>query len=375
MEDIALHDLKDLLSNEVSESRTIEYKLLLAHATTGEKKELLADITCMANTAGGDLLFGVEESAGVPVALPGFAIADWDALQTQLTSLIRDGTEPRLHQVDLHRIEVSPDRYVVVLRVGRSQRRPHRVVVGGHGHFYGRDSSQKYRLDVEDLRRAFTLMAAASGSVDRFWRERVRAIGANEGFAQIGAEQRAVLHLVPELAFQEEPSIELGSIDPMRLRPLPRGPLGLSWSYAAEGMYTYNDWAYTALFRNGVIEAAEGLVTKDGVLYPAELQMELIEGIRTYLALMEDLGLSPPVRILLALTGVANHTFPAKGLAALRTPNPPFRESTCEIRGPLIETFQLEVADALRPLFDRLWNAFGYAGCPNYDETGHWTGP
>ena len=58
---ISLADLEDLLANTVGESRTLEYKSQLNLRSREERIELLADITAFANTAGGDLLFGVTE--------------------------------------------------------------------------------------------------------------------------------------------------------------------------------------------------------------------------------------------------------------------------------------------------------------------------
>jgi predicted HTH transcriptional regulator len=56
-------DLQALISDAVPEGRTIEYKRALPGNSDGEKKEFLADISSFANTSGGDLIYGMDESA------------------------------------------------------------------------------------------------------------------------------------------------------------------------------------------------------------------------------------------------------------------------------------------------------------------------
>jgi hypothetical protein len=92
---LSLADLEDLRANAVEESRTLEYKSQLNWGPREERIELLADITAFANTAGDDLLFGVTEDRGEPTAFPGIEIEDWDALERNISSLIRDGTQLR----------------------------------------------------------------------------------------------------------------------------------------------------------------------------------------------------------------------------------------------------------------------------------------
>jgi len=68
LEKISQADLQNLIDNAVAEGRTIEYKQALPGGTDSEKKEFLADVSSFANTAGGDLLFGISEDKGVPTA-------------------------------------------------------------------------------------------------------------------------------------------------------------------------------------------------------------------------------------------------------------------------------------------------------------------
>ena len=62
LEQIAADHLPALITNAVSEGRTIDYKRELPGNSDGDKKEFLADVSSFANTSGGDLVFGMGPS-------------------------------------------------------------------------------------------------------------------------------------------------------------------------------------------------------------------------------------------------------------------------------------------------------------------------
>src|SRR5437773_200695 len=76
-QDIRLGDLESLVGR-VPEGKTIEYKREMPAGTRDEKIKFLAAVSSLANTAGGDLLIGVEAKDGVPVAIPGIIAASLD---------------------------------------------------------------------------------------------------------------------------------------------------------------------------------------------------------------------------------------------------------------------------------------------------------
>ena len=73
---VAAADIDDLVRNKVPETRTIEYKRELPGSTDSDKREFLADVSSFANTAGGDLLFGVAEMEGLPTKVIGVQSAN-----------------------------------------------------------------------------------------------------------------------------------------------------------------------------------------------------------------------------------------------------------------------------------------------------------
>lgn len=69
-------DILDLVDNEMSEGKTLDYKRDLPADNNDGKAEFLADVVSFANTAGGYMLFGVDEDKGVAIAVPGIELKD-----------------------------------------------------------------------------------------------------------------------------------------------------------------------------------------------------------------------------------------------------------------------------------------------------------
>jgi predicted HTH transcriptional regulator len=93
---IAENDLLALITNGVSEGRTIDYKRELPGNSDGDKKEFLADVSSFANTSGGDLIFGMDEVEGLPTQLVGFQSVNADLEVRRLDSILSSGLDPRI---------------------------------------------------------------------------------------------------------------------------------------------------------------------------------------------------------------------------------------------------------------------------------------
>src|SRR3990172_3297987 len=106
-------DLSDLLAR--AEGKTLEFKRDLSSPVP-----VLRTVVAFANTAGGTLLFGVEDATRNVLG-----IADPLALGERLASLISDSIEPRL----VPEIEILPWRrlHLVGVEVHPSPSRPHHI--------------------------------------------------------------------------------------------------------------------------------------------------------------------------------------------------------------------------------------------------------
>src|SRR6266849_8967032 len=92
-DDISERDLLDQIQAGVPEGVLIDYKQNLYGRTDADVKEFLKDVSSFGNTAGGHLIIGVHETAGVPT---GISALSGDPDLQRLENLARDGIEPRI---------------------------------------------------------------------------------------------------------------------------------------------------------------------------------------------------------------------------------------------------------------------------------------
>lgn len=78
IEEVDVDALRALITNGVREGKTIEYKHAMPGTAESNVVPFLATVSSFANTAGGDLLLGIDAVDGVPTALPGIEIDNLD---------------------------------------------------------------------------------------------------------------------------------------------------------------------------------------------------------------------------------------------------------------------------------------------------------
>ncbi|HVC80408.1 MAG TPA: ATP-binding protein, partial [Chloroflexota bacterium] len=100
---VAWDDIEALVTVGRPEDRALEYKQELPGNSDDDKKEFLADLSALANTAGGDLIYGIEEQrdaqgkpTGIPTSIHGITVANMDSEIRRLENLLRDSVEPRM---------------------------------------------------------------------------------------------------------------------------------------------------------------------------------------------------------------------------------------------------------------------------------------
>jgi hypothetical protein len=313
---LAEADLHTLVVNQVSEGKQIEYKLLLPGESDGEKKEFLADISSFANASGGDLLYGVRESSGIPDEICGVDASNADGEIARLESMIRDGIEPRIPGVRCVSIPLENGKLVIVVRVPMSWAAPHMITyqIRNQWRFYGRSSNGKYPLDVNELRSAFLLSETAVDEIRNFRAERLEKIeagGQSVPFTAAGA--KIVLHLVPLQAFRQRVVYDVKSLRykglVTALAPVSAG-LSFTDRLNLDGLLSYMEGKrYVQVFHNGCVEAAEACLLRDEKTtvprdkFAGMLQRALLR----YVEAQKNLGVEPPLFVMLSLLQVGGY--------------------------------------------------------------------
>ncbi|HEX8451436.1 MAG TPA: ATP-binding protein [Longimicrobium sp.] len=380
LEAVAEQDLQELLTEGVPEGRHIEYKRQLPGNSDDEKREFLSDVSSFANAAGGDLLYGIEEAGGVPTRLVGVNSADPDAEILRLENIVRTGVEPRIPGIHLRAVPLANGNNVFVIRVPQSWAPPHMVVFKNLSRFFSRTSAGKYQLDVAELRAQFLGSANAVERIRRFRDERLARIVAGEGAFDMSGPALIVLHLVPlRLADSGTPfDVRLSGRQTLSLAPLYSN--GWDKRYNVDGFATFSRsgpriGSYVQVFRHGAIEAVEARLLDPGQAnqrtIPAMLlATELVESVLKYLAAQRELSVQLPIVVMLGLVGIKGYQVAAgqrwflSGVAVDRD------IVTCpEV---IVEDWDADVTQVLRPCLDAIWNAGGFAECDLYDKTGNW---
>jgi hypothetical protein len=376
-------DFQLLVDEQVSEKRNIEYKSGLPSETRESKKELLADVSSLANAAGGHLILGIREENGIPTAMPGVQREDPDKEVLRLENIIRDGIEPRIQGVQAKAIPLSTGTSLFVLRIPQSWSKPHVVNYQGHWKFYSRNSAGKYPLDVSEVRSAFLLSGTLLDRIKLFRDGQLGSIISDQTPARLVPGGRTVLHIVPYAAFAPAASFPLDAIakSPWPVRPID-GSL-TDYRYNFDGCLIINGneagqcRGYVQVFRSGIIEAVDAsLLRRRGAEHsiPSRIfEQGLIGATEMYLAAQKQLAIPPPIAILVTLLGVSGYTMAVSQFVSSRADtNYPIDRDTLVLPEFILEDYPSDVPRALKSTFDTIWNAAGWPTSLGYDEQGEW---
>ncbi len=378
IDDIAEEDLLALISGSVSEGRTLEYKRQLPASGDSDKKEFLADLSSFANSGGGDLIFGLEEDQGIPTQIVGLQAADIDLEIRRLESIIASGLDPRI-RYSMRSIGCGNSQKALLIRVERSWSGPHRVIFKGHDKFYGRNAAGKYPLDVDELRTAFTLSSTVTERIRAFRTDRIIALSNNETPVPFADTPKIVLHCIPVESFSGQPQYDVLPFyqNPLRLRPM--GESGWDRRLNLDGLIAFSGsnpyYLYTQLYRNGVIEAVNGLHLAHEyqgklVIPSIAYEQQVFQYLPSCFKVLEEIGANVPIVVALTLTktrglrmGVDSY-----GLQV----GYPIETDNIIIPETIVNELSTPPGKILKPLFDLVWNACGYPESKNFDAQGNW---
>ncbi len=409
---IDLADIEDLIEQEVSEKRTLDYKEKLPGKGTDEKRELANDVSSFANAAGGDIIYGVSEKlengkkTGLPdeiVAISGDETGD-EAIR-RIECVIRANISPP-PRVQTKEIPVSGG-YILLLRVPQSFSAPHMVKTQQSTRFFSRSSNGKHQLlDVHEIRNAFVASEAITDRMQQFHQNRLAKVVANEGPATYLVDApRIVLHILPISAFGRPQASRLTTGGLLSVGSCFHPPVGWSGSRInCDGLlcpYSVANeptacFAYCQVFFNGIVESVDAFHFQPGTsahLLIDKFEAETVRAVDRYLWGLRHLGIEPPVLILAAVLGAKGCFMQRDVLPFTERRSPiPIDRNNVVLPDVLIEEFdeapastnnnqmryasdQLQfAATAIRPIIDGIWNAAGHPGSHHYDKNGYWSG-
>ena len=374
-------DLSRLIDEKVPESKQIEYKSELPEGGDKGNVSFLRAVTAFANTQGGDLIYGIKATKGIPVEISPHPITSIDQCLLRFENLCRDGVQPRLTGVQYQFILLSGGGSALVIRIPKSWSSPHRVSAGNHAHFYGRNSAGAYQLDVAELRQAFSLSDTVVERIRSFRANRLLALGNNEAPIRLKEGALVVLHVIPLQSMTSDFRIDIASNSSVIQNIRPMGASGWNHRINLDGSLTFRNisdnrsYGYTQLFRNGIIETTSVEESWDGkkIIASEAYEQFIIKALQHYFPTLNNLGVSTPAYLFLSLLGVKDYTL-AVSRRSFEPMNYQAERDSIILPEVSVEQWSDAPENVMRPAFDMVWNAFGFTQSFNYNNAGQWVG-
>lgn len=372
-------DLAALVEQQVTEGPYLDFKRDLPRLDGSGRHELLADISAFANSSGGDVIYGIDEDGEGKASAVTPSVANADEEARRIQDALMNGLEPRVPGIQVHAVNVEGG-FVLIVRVPQSWAGPHRVK--SNQHFFIREGVRKRQLDIPEIRGLFLRSEHQAQKVRDFRTDRLGKILSGEPSHLLVPGPVLVVHLIPTQA-----ALGLVQVDPVayvRDRELPAlgttvpgsrlnvdGALGVRNARRAEGTHGYSQF-----FRNGFFETVYVLTSQlaSGRFNLASLKYEehLIKLTELFRSELEYLGVGQEMTCMLSLTdatnaqlGVDRKRFDVEEYQGV------FDRKTLVLPDVLLPA-GVPANQALRPLFDLVWQSAGFERSFNYNPAGEW---
>jgi Schlafen, AlbA_2 len=372
--------LKAICVEEWQESPLLDFKRELPSKDDRGRQEFLKDVCAFANSEGGDLIFGIEETNGIAKAIVPITTEGSDTAIRRLGQILDAGLEPRIQGVRFRSVRFDGGTYVLLVRVPASFDGPHRFTVNNASRFVVRSGTHISDLPYEQLRMAFDRTASLARRARDFRAYRLQEITAHRTWKPMRQGPLCVVHILPMGSMTGRSTVDVASLyrDHAKLSFDDWG--GASRSINLDGVMSFATTdqgveAYTHVFRSGAIEAVRfGGLTVDPSrkAIPSRTIAEFLRNaIETLGKQYRTLGISGPAVIGVAFLFVEGYDFP---VSKYENPARADREHLVLEEVWIENLDSIEMVDSIaRPILNTLWQAFGLPACTYYDAEGKWT--
>lgn len=378
--------LDQVCAENWTESETLEFKQVLPKAgDPADKLEFIKDVTALANTSGGDLVYGISEKAGAAQALIPLSEA-LDPLKRRLDQVLEAGVEPRIQGLQYHSVQ-SGSGHVLVLRVPASFSGPHRCIV--ERRFVVRVNSRTSDMAYDQLRGAFERTSTLIDRARQFREVRVSELVERSNWKSKTVGPICALHLIPLSAFNGRQTVDIQSLlrDSRYIGMEAWRAGGWNWAYNLDGLAastaTGGGMALAGVnqfYRTGPMEsllclgAHMGGPENDKKL-PGRWVTEFYrEAAQRFLTFARELGLSGPAIIGATLVHVDSYEFGIGQVYNLLNRAVVDRDHLILPDAWVDDISQnLSVDEVMRPVLDILWQCFGAEKCLLYEANGTWS--
>jgi Putative DNA-binding domain len=397
LEDTTCADIQGLIDAEVPEGLRLEYKSELPLDSSDGRRRFLYQVAAMANADGGELIFGILDRKGsdnqntsIADKLSGMKIANVGKITEALSNLIRNGIAPRLTGFAIKAVN-SPNGDVLVVRTLPSWNKPHMVTIEGVDRFYIRTPVGKSPMSVDEIGRAFSQQGEVREAIERWRTYRAELISQDKGPAQLSAGVACLFHLIPAEAFTRGILRESWRVPPEEQRSVYVPCGNYNQRYNADGFLCLSGsgvilpgqsrpYAYTQLFRSGIIEYAfcnffqPPMGIPNPMIWGQALEKEIVRCYQDALTRFRTRDRSEVVFAGFSLLGIKGKNFYISAMSYSSRDDSIRQDifTSPEILVDINEPEDLPFPNTLLPLVDTMWQVGGREGTPFHGKDGAW---
>lgn len=372
-------DIQRLVAEQEAEGPHLDLKREPPGGGDKARHELAADVSALANSGGGDVVYGIDEDAEGRAALviPFTGNADQEILR--ILDQLANSVEPRLPGVQAHAVAVTGGS-VLVVRAPQSWAGPHRVRTNQH--FFIREGPRKRQLDVPEVRGLFLRSEAQGQRVRDFRTERLGRLLSGEAPVRLVPGALQVLHLIPTQA-----ALGLMAIDPApymngNFLPVLGGSganprLNIDGALSVRNVGEHGSHGYSQFYRNGFFESVK-VETWAGdpprtALGSRHYEQNIIQLVERFRDELHRLGFLTELTAMFSVLGADRTDLGLDRSSFMRDGENMgrFDRPTLIVPDVLLPS-DLTAEAALRPMFDQVWQAAGLLRSFNYDAQGNW---
>lgn len=373
-------DIKRLISNQIQENKSLDYKKELHISKDNDKKEFLYDISAMYNTDGGCIVFGIEEekdsknqNTGKPLKVTGIEIENSDKLIQQIEDIVKNSTEPSINHLIINEINIDGNN-VLVIGIPKGLGLPSMVTFNQSNKFFKRRISGKYAVDVYELNQMFMQNQVLSEKANNFRKDRITKVLSQNSIPNLNVQNSIFIHIIP-FGFLDYQILDFSTAEnglTTKMRPIYAN--GWDKMYNIDGFATFATsydrqtvTSYNQIFRNGVYEVYSSDLFYEtrhnnkwgfsGQSFIEETTKTINEG----LFVLNEMKVEPPFLISFSFHNVLGKIMDNDRSFYSRE----FKQNEIIFPLILVHTYESDVKRLLKPNFDILWQSFGFAKSPD----------
>lgn len=396
---IDLDYIQYLIDNKVREHDHLQYEAKLDIDTETGQYKLLADVAAIANTGGGNIIYGVKKSTKTSelYKVCGLPEINFDEMLARMRDIIERGIDPRISNLEIGVLRKNGAIPVIVLHVPLSLHRLYRLAQDSLSPYIRKGNRIRRMTLVEREESVHFRFKIESTLIQRTFK-RMSKILSDKGGIPLGHASKIIVFLYPVATILGTARIEVKDLPGYAHADMIFGCLSYRSRLNAKGWLKYHEdadgsgGAYVQYFYNGAVEAVttttivatQGEPNKDLIqmstgekvrLGEARLRIEqaIVHEVTNGLEVLNAMGLDFPVYVVFAVE--SSETFPLMDYSdelfdGDYKGSPLIRNALACIYGDLLEGAPKNVSLSLSPEFDSMWDKLGSTIRTNSDAGG-----